>query len=320
MPLGDFYGKKSDSMRLAAVLCFLAAGLSGAVAAECGPDKLGTSRIAEVGAHGGLLVGLKTYPNAIPLADHEVILTFDDGPDAHTTPEVLKALADQCVRATFFAIGRNVEALPALARREVEEGHNVAHHTYTHPQPTLRYMSDSVARADVLKGMIAVERAAYGQDFSAGEPTDLSQIKLHAPFFRFPGFADTADLRLWFARDNVAIFGTDLWASDWVPMTPAQELKLVMGRLDKAGRGMLLLHDNRQWTADMLPAFLLELKKRGYRIVHVVAGPGTGPTVAAPPGWVSETERVVGAMRPRYDGGSAKAPAGPIPVKPAPTE
>ncbi len=179
-------------MRLAVVLFLVAAGLAKASAAECGPDKLGTSRIAEVGTQGGLLVGLKTYPNAIPLADHEVILTFDDGPDQRTTPQVLKALADQCVRATFFAIGRKVDALPALARREVEEGHNVAHHTYTHPQPTLRYMGDAAARADILKGMITVEKVAYGQDFSAGEPKDLSQIKLHAPFFRFPGFADTA--------------------------------------------------------------------------------------------------------------------------------
>ena len=306
-------------MRLAAVLIFLGAGLAGTAAAECGPDKLGTSRIAEVGAQGGLLVGLKTYPKTLALADHEVVLTFDDGPDARTTPEVLKALADECVRATFFAIGRNVEALPALARREVEEGHNVAHHTYTHPQPTLRYMGDSTARADILRGMIAVEKAAYGQDFSAGEPKDLSQLKLHAPFFRFPGFADTADLRLWFARNDVAIFGTDLWASDWVPMTPEQELKLILGRLEKAGRGMLLFHDNRQWTADMLPAFLRELKKRGYRVVHVVAGPGTGPTMDGPPGWVSETERTVGALKPRFDGAGLPA-NGPIAVMPAPTE
>lgn len=306
-------------MRLAAVLIFLGAGLAGTAAAECGPDKLGTSRIAEVGAQGGLLVGLKTYPKTLALADHEVVLTFDDGPDARTTPEVLKALADECVRATFFAIGRNVEALPALARREVEEGHNVAHHTYTHPQPTLRYMGDSTARADILRGMIAVEKAAYGQDFSAGEPKDLSQLKLHAPFFRFPGFADTADLRLWFARNDVAIFGTDLWASDWVPMTPEQELKLILGRLEKAGRGMLLFHDNRQWTADMLPAFLRELKKRGYRVVHVVAGPGTGPTMDGPPGWVSETERTVGALKPRFDGAGLPA-KGPIAVMPAPTE
>ncbi len=93
-----------------------------------------------------------------------------------------------------------------------------------------------------------------------------------------------------------------------------------MGRLEKAGRGMLLFHDNRQWTADMLPAFLRELKKRGYRVVHVVAGPGVGQTAGAPAGWVSETERVVGAIKPRLDGPPPKTPAGPIAVKPAPLE
>ena len=308
-------------MRFAAIVFLIAAGLGGASAAECGPDKLGTSRIVSVGTQGGLLVGLKTYPRTIPLADHEVILTFDDGPDATTTPQILKALADECVRATFFEIGRNAEALPLLARRETSEGHTVAHHTYTHPQPTLRYMSGASARADVLKGMIAVEKAAYGQDFSAGEPTDLSQLKLHAPFFRFPGFADTADLRDWFAQNNVGIFGVDLWASDWVEMTPGEELTLILGRLEKAGRGMLLFHDNRQWTADMMPTFLRELKKRGYRIVHMVPGPGNGPTMDAPPGWSSETERIIGALKPRLENaGAARTPPGPIPVKPAPSE
>ena len=106
---------------------------------------------------------------------------------------------------------------------------------------------------------------------------------MHAPFFRFPGFADTADLRTWFADNNVAIFGTDLWASDSIEMKPDEELKLILGRLEKAGRGMLLFHDNRPWTAEMIPAFLAELKKRGYRVVHIVAGPGTGPTVRRPP-------------------------------------
>ena len=100
-----------------------------AAAAECGPDKLGTSRIVEVGTEGGLAIGFKTYPKEIPLADHEVILTFDEGPEAATTPKVLDALAAECVRVTFFDIGRKVEATPELARREVVEGHNVAHHT-----------------------------------------------------------------------------------------------------------------------------------------------------------------------------------------------
>ena len=99
-------------MRIAGALVALALGASAAGAADCGPDKLGTSRVVEVGTEGGLEVGLKSYPRTIPLADHEVILTFDDGPAAKTTPEILKALADECVRATFFEIGRNAEGLP----------------------------------------------------------------------------------------------------------------------------------------------------------------------------------------------------------------
>jgi peptidoglycan-N-acetylglucosamine deacetylase len=270
-----------------------------AAAGGCGPDKLGTSRIVEVGTEGGLAIGFKTYPKEIPLADHEVILTFDDGPEAATTPKVLDALAAECVRVTFFDIGRKVEATPELARREAVDGHNVAHHTYTHPQPTLRYMGDREARADILRGMIAVERAAYGADFSAGEPKDLSGLKLHAPFFRFPGFADTPDLKAWFAANNVGIFSTDLWASDWIEMTPQVELNLIMARLEAVKRGMILLHDNHQWTADMLPRFLRELKLRGYHVVHVVAGLGQGVTVDAPTGWVSETERSIDRLKPR---------------------
>ena len=273
--------------------------LGPASAADCGPDKLGTSRIVEVGTQGGLAIGFKTYPKEIPLSDHEVILTFDDGPEAATTPKVLEALAAECVRVTFFDIGRKVEATPELARREAIEGHSVAHHTFTHPQPTLRYMGDQQARADILRGMIAVERAAYGVDFSGGEPKDLSGLKLHAPFFRFPGFADTPDLKAWFAANNVGIFSTDLWASDWIEMTPQVELNLIMARLEAVKRGMILLHDNHQWTADMLPRFLRELKLRGYHVVHVVAGLGQGVTVDAPTGWVSETERSIDRLKPR---------------------
>ncbi len=294
-----------------AALALAAAPAQGAV---CGPDRLGTSRIVEVGTQGGLMVGLKSYPFAIPLADHEVILTFDDGPVSPTTPQVLKALADECVRATFFTIGRDVEASPDLARRELDEGHTIAHHTYTHPQPTLRFMSEAAARADILKGMITVEKVVYGRSFPDGEPKDIAQIKLHTPFFRFPGFADTADLRKWFAQNNIGIFGVDLWASDWIKMTPQQELALVMSRLDKLGRGQLLLHDSHPWTAEMMPAFLRELKARGYRVVHMVAGPGTGPVVDASKGWSSETEAIIGRLKPRLSAPSDAPAIAPDPA------
>jgi peptidoglycan/xylan/chitin deacetylase (PgdA/CDA1 family) len=266
---------------------------------------------------------LKTYPQTIPLAEHEVILTFDDGPDATNTPKILAALAAECVRATFFDIGRNADGLAAIARREVTDGHTVAHHTWSHPQPTLRYLpgGEAAARADVLRGMISVEKAAYGQTFPEGEPKDLKELKLHAPWFRFPGFADTQDLLGWFAANNVGIFGVDLWASDWIKMTPEEELKLVMGRLEKNGRkGMLLMHDNHPWTAEMVPMLLSELKAKGYKIVHMVPGPGNGPTEPAPKGWLSETERVIGALKPRLEKAAIRPNGQPIPVKPAPVE
>jgi peptidoglycan/xylan/chitin deacetylase (PgdA/CDA1 family) len=308
------------SILIAVALATLVVSPSGGWAANCEPDKLGTSRVVEVGTQGGLEVGLKTYPRTIPLADHEVILTFDDGPAAKTTPQILDALAKECVRATFFEIGRNAESLPEIARREVLEGHTAAYHTYSHPQPTLRFMSDAAAREDVLRGMIAVEKAAYGQDFSGGAPNDLEDLKLHAPFFRFPGFADTEDLRRWFAANNVGIFSVDFWAADWIKMTPQQELRVVMSQLDRLGKGMLLLHDNHQWTADMVPMLLRELKAKGYRIVHMVPGPGHAPTVSAPKGWFSETERTIDALRPRFDKSAARKGDGPIPVKPAPAQ
>jgi peptidoglycan/xylan/chitin deacetylase (PgdA/CDA1 family) len=299
-------------MRIAAALAALFLGWGQASAATCGPDKLGTSRVIEVGTQGGLDVGLKTYPQTIPLADHEVILTFDDGPAARTTPEILDALAKECVRATFFEIGRNAEDLPAIARREVLDGDTVAYHTYSHPEQTLRFMPDAAARADILKGMIAVEKAAYGQDFGGGAPKDLKDLKLHAPFFRFPGFADTEALRRWLAANNVGVFGVDFWAGDWIKTTPQEELKAVMSKLNRLGRGVLLLHDTHQWTADMVPMLLRELKAKGYRVVQMVPGPGHMATAPAPKGWFSETERTIDALKPRLERAAARKRRGPV--------
>ena len=102
-----------------------------------------------------------------------MILTFDDGPDAIDTPQVLEALANECVRATFFEIGRNAEALPQLRGARCSR----ATRSRTTLTPILSRRCASCprrrARADILKGMIAVEKAAYGAGISAGAPTDL---------------------------------------------------------------------------------------------------------------------------------------------------
>nr|WP_174243274.1 polysaccharide deacetylase family protein [Beijerinckia sp. L45] len=263
-------------------------GLSPSWAAEghqpvCGADALGTSRTLSVGPRGGLEVGLKTYPQTLPLRDHEVALTFDDGPNAKTTPMVLDALSHECVKATFFLIGRHAQDLPKLVQREIADGHAVGHHTFSHPAITLRRMSTAAAEADIDQGFRADDLAAYG---AAGAGPRV-------PFFRFPGFADTPEVDRWLASRNIAVFGADLWASDWQMMTPATELALVMGRLQKTKGGIVLFHDTKSSTARMMPAFLRALKANGYRIVALVPGDGTAQTRAAPAGWSSETDRII---------------------------
>jgi peptidoglycan/xylan/chitin deacetylase (PgdA/CDA1 family) len=283
--------------------------LAPVAAAPCPPEALGVARTLEVGTSGGLQVGLKTYPRSLALDDREIVLTFDDGPAAQTTPKVLDALAKECVKATFFLVGRNAEALPALVKREIAEGHTVGHHTFSHPAATLRGLSEIAAQEEILRGFEADDKAAYGT--ASGAPK--------VRFFRFPGFSDTPALVTWLSANNIAVFGADLWVSDWVTMTPEAELALILSRLDKEQRGILLLHDTKQQTAAMLPDLLQELKKRGYKIVNIVPGTNPAPTRAAPEGWTSATEKIIAdvfakarrALKGRGPAGAAPEPSGP---------
>jgi peptidoglycan-N-acetylglucosamine deacetylase len=222
------------------------------------PDALGTSRVLSVSAAATPRVGTKQFAATLALAPKEVVLTFDDGPWPGPTSRVLDALRHECVRATFFLLGRNAAAFPALARREFAEGHTVAHHSFAHP--LLGRMSLAAAEAEIDRGIVAVERAIHG---------DVAQ-KPRTPFLRFPGFVASPALLDRMAARGLVVFGADLWASDWNAMGPAHESALVMQRLGAAGRGIVLFHDTKSQTAAMLPAFLRTLKARGYQVVHVV--------------------------------------------------
>ena len=183
---------------------------SPALACHGDPTRLGTTRTIFVDPSAPVRVGLKTYPRTLDLNDHEVVLTFDDGPSPKTTPRVLDALEHDCVHAVFFLIGRNAQASPGLVKREIADGDTVGHHTWSHPEITERGLSDDKARADIEHGFAADDKAAYGQ--ADGAP--------RVPFFRFPGFADSPALLQWLGDRHVAVFGADLWASDWVKQTP----------------------------------------------------------------------------------------------------
>jgi len=203
---------------------------------------------------------LKSFPQTLPLADHEVVLTFDDGPAPSTTPQVLAALARECVRATFFLVGQPASSRPELVRRIAAEGHTIGHHTWQHR--SLSRMTPSAATEEIDRGIAADEMALHG----------VATRIPSTPFFRFPGFESTPAILDLLQSRGIVVFGADLWASDWNPMTPKEELKLITDRLEAAGKGIILLHDPKARTAAMLPAFLRYLADNHYRVVHLVPG------------------------------------------------
>ena len=237
-----------------------------AQAADCPRSgALGTSRILSVDGASTPRVGLKSFPQTLPLEDREVVLTFDDGPSPPMTSQVLAALARECVRATFFLIGKSALEHPALVKRMAAEGHTVGHHTWQHRN--LAHIKPAETTEEIDRGISADEMALHGVATSIPS----------TPFFRFPFFESTpATLEMLQSR-GIVVFGADFWASDWERMKPDQQLKLVVERLKEAGRGIILFHDPRLQTVAMLPAFLRYLRTNHYRVVHVVPAPPPPP-------------------------------------------
>jgi peptidoglycan/xylan/chitin deacetylase (PgdA/CDA1 family) len=253
---------------LIAAIIAATTGTAAAEAAECPrQDALGISRVLQIDAATFPRVGLKSFAQTLPLGDHEVVLTFDDGPWPGTTPKVLAALARECVRATFFLIGRSASEHPELVRRIAALGHTIGHHTWSHPN--LKDLKPEAATAEIDKGIAAVEAALHGT--ATATPS--------APFFRYPYFEMTPATLDLLQKRGISVFGADLWASDWEPMKPARQLKLLTERLEIARKGIILLHDPKAQTAAMLPAFLRYLRKHHYRLVHLVPTPA--PATAA---------------------------------------
>jgi peptidoglycan/xylan/chitin deacetylase (PgdA/CDA1 family) len=245
-------------VNLASALCLSVALVVSAQAAECPrDDALGTSRVIAVDAAATPRVGSKGF-QALPLGDREVVLTFDDGPSPATDGKVLAALAEQCVRATFFLIGKQASEHPELVRQIAAAGHSIGHHTLSHHN--LRVMKPDEAADEINKGIGAVEMAQNG----------VSTTTPSTPFFRYPGFQMSQQTLDDLEKRRIVVFGADVIADDWIPMTPEAQLKLLTDRLKAAGKGIILLHDPQLQTAAVLPAFLRYLRDNGYSVVHVV--------------------------------------------------
>jgi peptidoglycan/xylan/chitin deacetylase (PgdA/CDA1 family) len=251
---------------LGMLACFVA---QGAAAAECQghPDAIGTSRTLVVDPREHPRIGAMQYPESLPLRDHEVVLTFDDGPVPRNSNQVLQILADQCVKAIFFTIGSQAQANPEGVRKLAAAGHTIGTHSQNHPL-TFNKMSLEQAKREVDQG-IASTLAALNGDSSA-----------LAPFFRVPGLLRGEGVEEYAASQGLQVWSADFLADDWRHISSATVDQLAVKRVEARGKGILLLHDIQARTVAALPKILQELKVRGYQIVQVV--PATADRPATP--------------------------------------
>ena len=216
---------------------------------------LGVSRTVEIDTTGGPGFGMEHYKAYDFLQDKEVVLTFDDGPQKYTTEAVLKALADECVKATFFSIGKMALGYPEIIREVSKAGHTVGTHTWSH-KAIAKLKTFDEAKDEIERGVSAVHRAVGGPI---------------APFFRFPTLVDTQEAVAYLGKRNIAIFSTDIDSFDFKPQTADHLVTSLLQKLDKRGKGILLMHDIHKTTAKALPMLLAQLKAKGYNIVHMTA-------------------------------------------------
>src|SRR3978361_285236 len=242
-----------------------------ASAADCPghPDALGTSRTLVVDPREHPRIGVMQYGETLPLADHEVVLTFDDGPLPAHSNRILDILDAQCIKATFFTIGRMATGYPEGVRKLREAGHTIGTHSQSHPL-TFNRMSVEQAKQEIDEGIAATAAAL-------GDPAAL------APFFRIPGLLRAEGVEDYLASQGIQTWSADFPADDWRHVSSERVYELAIKRLEDKGRGILLLHDIQARTVAALPRILHELKARGYRIVHVVpATAGRPKTPTAP--------------------------------------
>ena len=235
-----------------------AASLSPAIADEAcpNPDKaLGVSRIIEIDASAGPLFGEFTKYEKEPrfLGPKEVVLTFDDGPMPKYTKPILEALDKYCTKATFFYVGRMAMAYPDMVKEVMGRGHTMGTHTWSHPMNMRRRSLDS-AKDQIERGFAAVSLAA-------GEPI--------APFFRFPGLSDSGPMLDYLQKRGIAAFTVDVVSNDSYISSPQRLIQRTLAHVERQNGGIILFHDIKSSTARALPTILAELKKRGFKVVHL---------------------------------------------------
>ena len=220
------------------------------------PDALGIGRVVEIDTTGGPGFGFEHFKQLDFLRDKEVVLTFDDGPWPENTPSVLKTLANECTTGIFFSIGKHATYYPEILKQVAAAGHTIGTHTWSHATLSNKKLTEDQRKEEIEKGISAVK-------WALGAPP--------APFFRFPALQHPPEMVTYLGTRNIAIFSCDLDSFDFKARNPQQVIDVTMKKLDKLGKGIILMHDFHKHTAEALPALLRKLKEGGYRVVQMKA-------------------------------------------------
>jgi len=263
--MGRLHASVVIAAGLTATLLGALPGALPARAEDCpgNPNALGTSRVLVLQPGELTRVGVMQYPDSLPLADKEVVLTFDDGPLPPYSNQILDILAAQCVKVTYFLVGQMAHSFPATVRRMYEAGHTIGTHSEDHPT--------RFDRISIEKARVEIDRGIADVGAALGDPKEL------APFFRIPGLGRTSAVEHELAARSLVVFSSDTVADDWHRhIRPGDIIARAMSRLEKRGKGILLLHDIHPATVAALPGLLKQLKDKGFHVVHVVPGEQAG--------------------------------------------
>jgi peptidoglycan/xylan/chitin deacetylase (PgdA/CDA1 family) len=190
-----------------------------------------------------------TY-NSVHVDGPFIALTFDDGPNATLTPKLLDLLAARHLKATFFVVGQNAADHPDILKRAVREGHEIANHSWSHPN--LGKMSDDAVRRELQKTDDAIA-AAIGK-----RPT----------LMRPPYGSITAHQKRWIHEEfGYRIIIWDVDPLDWKRPGPS----VVTSRILKETHAgsIVLAHDIHPPTIEAMPATFEQLQKKGFKSVTV---------------------------------------------------
>jgi peptidoglycan/xylan/chitin deacetylase (PgdA/CDA1 family) len=253
--IGSAYGQAKPPQPAPAAAPLTTGSVPARPAAACAnPNALGVARTVEIDTTGGPGFGFEHFKTHDFLRENEVVLTLDDGPWPRTTSAVLQALAAHCAKATFFVIGKHSMWHPDILKQVAAQGHTIGTHTWSHTALTKKSADD--AKAEIEKGFSAAAMAL-------GAPP--------ASFFRFPALAHPPEMVTYLGGRNIAMFSTDMDSFDFKARKAETVIENVLKKLKRHGKGIVLMHDFQNVTAEAMPELLNQLKAGGYKIVHMKA-------------------------------------------------